>query len=151
MQERKLTPLKLKRYRLTGGVIKVYSSIKELPTIRWNQLNAYLAQDMGIGSDMRSVDRHYQNLDTFIRNGEWDNAKQERLNLHYNWYMIVNGISIKSRAFMCIVHSINGVEVGNLEDEDTMELALRKMEEAGATVGDMQDALDEIKKKLIPS
>lgn len=141
MQERKLR----------NGTISLYTSIKQLPIVRYNQMNHFLAQEMGLGDDMSAVTRHLARLDVHLRAGDVPAAQQERINLGYNVALMLERIDIKSRVFLAFVHSIDGHPVGDLDDDNECDRALAALSAIGATVGDVEDIFEELKKKLMPS
>lgn len=137
--------------QLRNGTIRVYDSIKQLPIIRYNQLNHFLAQELGIGADGTALTRHFGKLDAFLASGDINAARQERINLGYNMHMMLNEIDIKSRVFLALVAEINGEPVGDLDDDDACEKALSLLSNTGITVGDVEDYFEDAKKKLMPS
>lgn len=135
--------------KLTNGTLVLYASIKQLPIKRYNQMNSFLAQELGMGSDLEAISKHYAKFDGFIAAGDLEALKQERINLHYCLYMLLEDVDLKSRAFLCFVHKINGTVIGDLDDDAEVEKARKLMEDIGATIGDVEDIFAEVKKKLI--
>lgn len=151
MQDREIKPPVTADKVVSNGTLTLYTSIKQLPITRYNQLNNFYAQQLGMGSDMDSVSKHYSKLDTFLATKDIEKAMIERVNLHYNLFMVLEQTDINSRSFLCFVHSINGQVVGDLDDDDEAEAALKMLYDTGCTVGDVEDIFDELKKKLIKS
>jgi hypothetical protein len=135
--------------KVMNGEITLYTSIKQLPVPRWNLLNTFVAQDIGIGSDVNSYGKHLMKWDTLVAAEDYPSARVERVNLHYNMHFIINGIDIKSRAFLCMVHSIDGQELKDLDNDEACEDALQLLYNTGVTVGDVHDVLEDLKKNLI--
>lgn len=137
--------------QLRNGTIMLYDSIKQLPITRYNQMNHFLAQELGIGSDGGAVSRHLLKMDAHVEAGDKAAYLQERVNLGYNMVMMVNEIDIKSRVFLAMVHSIDGEPVGDLDDDAACTKALARLAATGITVGDVEKEFDEVKKKLMAS
>ena len=116
-----------------------------MPIRRYNLLQGYLMQDTGIGSTMTSVEQHFKNLDAFLTSGKLSEAIQERSNLHMNIYAAIEGISFKSMAFACMIHTMDKIPV--VESDDELQKAVEKFDEL--TIGDVEDILDELKQNCI--
>ncbi len=137
--------------KLLNGSLELFSSIKQLPIKRYNQMNSFLAQELGMGSDLPAISKHYSKFDGFLAVGDLDSLKQERINLHYCLFMLLEQTDIKSRAFLCFVSKINDTVIGDLDDDAVVDMARRLMDDSGCTIGDVQDIFAELKKKLIPN
>ncbi len=136
---------------LTAGVkIRLYSSIKEMPVKVFNIFQGYMIQESGIGSTMDSVNDHFEKLDTFLSSGKIEDAIVERENLHYNIYSALEGISYKSLAFGCFIHSVDNEILSDYSMESLQEM-LDRLSDRGLTIGMVEEQLDQIKKKLISS
>lgn len=132
------------------GKFKINESIREIPINRYKDFQKYLVQDAGIGSTMDDVDRHFKNFDSFLQSGKLDEAIKERYNLHYNLYLMLNRIDIKSLAFGCLVHSIDGEEIADYSENSLNDITER-IGSIGLNRGELEDILSDLKKKLIAS
>lgn len=141
----------MKERKLLNGSLVLYTSTKELPTIKFHLFNKFIAQDNGIGADMDAVSRHYAKFDTHLAVGDVEALKQERINLHYCFHLMFNDVDLKSRAMLCYIHSINGYKVGDLNDEMEVEKCMTLLDESGCTIGDVEEVIEEIKKKWMGS
>ena len=139
-----MTPIELQ----SGTKVKLYSSIKEMPVKVFNIFQGYMIQESGIGSTMDSVNDHFEKLDTFLSSGKIEDAIVERENLHYNIYSALEGISHKSLAFGCFIHSIDEVLLSDYSTENINDI-LNRLSDKGLTIGMVEEQLDQIKKKLI--
>lgn len=126
--------------------IQLYSSIKELPIVRYKLMQSYLLQDSGIGSSVEDMDKRIEKSVVFIANDRRDEAKEELTNLRYTVFSMLQGIDYKSKSFSCLVHSINGKECDDLTTEG-LEATAKQIE--GISVESLEKHFDEIKKKLI--
>lgn len=141
----------MEKRKVSNGELTLYTSIKQLPIIRYNQLNGFVAQQLGIGDDMSAFNAHLSKMDGFMASNDINNARLERANLHYNIFMLLENIDISSRAFLCFVSAINDQPVGDLDNDAECSDALKLLYATGITYGDAEDIFEEIKKKLIKS
>lgn len=141
----------MKTIQASNGKIVLYDSIRELPIKRYNAFNRALLQDSGIGSDLNAISRHFAKLDTFLRGGKTSEAMQERENLHLLFWSIFEDISYESSAFLALCYSINGRIVGDIDNDIEHEECMAILLDTQVTQGDVEEALDEIRKKWIAS
>lgn len=137
-----------------GVEIKLYSSCYDLPMSRYNELRKYVLADSGIGSDMESINSHFNTLDSLLSHEKLQEAKQQRINLHTSFYLAIEKINIKNICFAVFVYSINGNPVlkpGMQLTEEVLIDITRKLEHTGLRQGQVLDILDDLKKKLIPN
>jgi len=125
--------------------VNFYDSIKEMPISRYNALQSFLMQDVGIGSTMASIENHFKTLDAYLGAGKYDEAIQERQNLHINFYVAIEKIDFKSLSFACMIASIDNKPVGISDSELTD--AIKKLNDL--TVEQVDDILNELKKNCI--
>lgn len=111
----------MKTINLNGRTLKLYDSIDEMPIVNFQKYNKFILLDLGIGSDVNSVDSHLVNLTKLIKS-DLSKASQELQNLRQNMYMIVSEISPKYMAFAALIHSINGKELDNLSDDNLKDV-----------------------------
>ena len=76
--------------------VTLYDSIKELPSWRYHELNKLFMQDAQIGSDMKSVIKHFSELQRLIKINKQHEALIELQNLHNNIFYAIEGINLKS-------------------------------------------------------
>lgn len=138
----------MKTIKLSGGTIKIYEDIKEMPIQRYKDFQKYLLQDSGIGSTMADVDRHFRMLDRFLSAGKLNEAKQERDNLHMNFFMVLEKINILDISFVCLIHSINNEILYDTTEENLRRISER-LGKMGMTKGQLEDITNEVKKKSI--
>jgi hypothetical protein len=124
--------------------LMLYASIKEMPIKLYNLTQRYLLQDMGIGSDMASIDDHFKSLDAFLAGGKLDDAKLERENMRFNFYTMLEQVNYKSLAFACHIFSVDGIEVTDRSEEALTELA----NSLSVSLTDIEEVLSEVKKNF---
>jgi len=128
--------------------VQFYESIKEWPILNKHELGKLVVQDIGVGDSMTSVAQHFITWHNYMKLGKHAEAAQEGINLHNNFFYMIEGISIDSYSFTTYVKSINGV---SHTDRTTggADKIIKQLAEAGLTVGHVEDLLEELKKKLI--
>jgi len=129
------------------GEIKVYESIKELPMERYHDLTKLVLQDVGIGSDMDAVGRHFSRFHTFIVNEKTAELLQEARNLHNNIFYAIEKVNIKSFCFIAMVYSINGRKLLDLSQEAVMK-EIKVLSDWGLRQSQVEDVVEDVKKKL---
>lgn len=99
-------------------VLKVYDSIDEMPIVNFQKYNKYLLIDSGIGSDADDIDAHIIKVAKFVKANDTKKALQELQNMRQNIHMVNSEISPKYMAFVALIHSIDGVKITDLSDEN---------------------------------
>lgn len=130
-----------------GNIIQVYNDIKQLPIGRYNELQKYLLLDGGVGSTIEDVGARYSRLHAYLAEKKIDEAKKEAENLYYTHYSILEKLNYRSRAFCCLVYSVQGLV---LEDytEDGIKTTLSILEETDLTQDLLERTLHAAKKKI---
>lgn len=131
------------------GIISVWEDPKELPIDRFADFQKYAIQDVGIGSTMEDINRHYSLLDSFLSAGKIDEARMERQNLHFNLYLAISEIQITDITFACFVQSVNSTTIIDYS-ESGLQNTCKLLAEIELNRGQLEEVLSEIKKKLIP-
>lgn len=132
------------------GKFRICDSPKELTIDRYTEFQKYLLQDSGIGSTIEDVYRHSEKLDAFLSSGKIAEAIAERSNQHYNFYMMLNRISLTHLAFALFVESIDGALCTDYSDSGLQTISLR-LGQVGLQRGQLEAILEDVKKKLIPN
>lgn len=132
------------------GSFKVLESIKELPINRFSEFQKYLLQDSGIGSTIEQVYQHSERLDVFLAANKVQEAINERANQHFNFFYMLNKISITHLTFAVFVDSIDDKPVSDYSEINLLQVCER-LGRAGLQRGQLEEILEDIKKKLIPN
>lgn len=132
-----------------GRTIDLQITPKELPIHRYAEHQKYLIQAAGIGSEIADADAHFGRLNAFLGAGMVQEAAQESINLQYGIRLALNKINIKSVAFACLVHKFDGKEIEDYTEDGLIALCER-MGQAGLKQIQVEDILEEVKKKSIP-
>lgn len=130
--------------------VKLYSSIKEMPIVLHNRVQAYLLQDSGIGSDINSIDDHFKQMDNYSAAGQWQELAIERNNLRYNFFMMLEGIDFKSPSFACFIHSINNEPLLDYSEENLLK-TINELSLKGLTMQMLEDQMMDLKKNFNPN
>ena len=135
----------MKEIKIGKHNLKIYDSIEELPIVRHHKFNKLMLIDAHIGSDITDFDTHIERILQYLKLNKTDLARKELLNIRQNVYFIQAEVSPKYLAFAVLIHSIDGEAIDDLSDE-----ALKKVVSilSDASVGEMGNAIEEVKKKL---
>lgn len=136
-----------------GGVLNrtkvvFYSSIKEMPSTRYQEFIKMAMIAMGVGSTIEDFNGHFAKMHAYLSNGQSGDAIKEMNNIFINFFYAINKIGIWSYCLAPFVQSVNGVEYKGTEIEHHREL-LNSLSDKGLTVGQCEDILLEVKKKLL--
>lgn len=129
------------------GKVMLYESIKEMPIDLFSSFNKYLIQDLGLGSDITDVAKHFGTMYKYLGNAQIEEAAQESYNLYQNIFLMLERINIKHISFACFVHSINEVELTDYS-ETNLRNTCQILGRIGVTQGDAIEILEDLKKKL---
>jgi len=132
---------------LNQNKIRVFDSTKELNITRDHELQRLALQDVGIGSDMDAVGRHFSELYKLLRSDRKEDAIQETINLNNNIYCMIEKINIKSLCFVTMIESINGEKVDDFSDDKVREV-IDKLSTLGVKQSEVEDIVEDVKKKL---
>ena len=140
----------MKDFEIGALRMKLYSSCKEMPIKRHQEFLKLSLQASGIGDNMVSIGAHFTHLAQFIQADEKEKAMQELINIHNNFYYLLNGISIKSVAFISYIHSINGKPLVDLSEEN-VEKIIEMFDVNGVTEKHVEEHFIDLKKNLTQS
>jgi len=124
--------------------VKLYASTKEMPVKLYNLTQKYLLQDMGIGSDMNAIDERFSSIDSYLSAGKLEEAIQERENQRFAFYTMIQGVSYKSLAFACHIHSIDDVKVTDYSEDNLTALS----EKFDFSMFELEEILEDLKKNF---
>jgi hypothetical protein len=124
--------------------VKLYASTKEMPVKLYNLTQKYLLQDMGIGSDMNAIDERFASIDSYLSAGKINEAIQERENQRFAFYTMIQGVSYKSLAFACHIHSIEDIRVTDYSEDNLTAIS----EKFDFSVLELEETLEDLKKNF---
>lgn len=142
--------IEIKLGRLVKTKIELYTSIKELPIHRHQEFNKLACIDVGVGSTMKDFNNHFSTLHAYLKNNKVSEALTETMNIHNNFFYMIEKISVWSYCFCAYIKSIDGVEYDKTELEDHKE-TINFLSKKGLTTGLCEETLEDIKKKLVQS
>ncbi len=119
--------------------LKIYNDIDQLPVQRFTLANKYWMLHDSIGSSIEDFDKNHFNKITLIARDK-EKTLKELANFRILVFNIMNDTNVQHLSFACLIHSVNGIEVTDLSQENLQKL-LNKLSALGLT----QDVL---KKKL---
>jgi hypothetical protein len=137
---------------LTGGhTAFVYLSAHEVPIKHYVEFQHYHMRDVGIGSSVADVERHFANL--FARVGALASDPEqvglvgdELALLHYNMNFMLERHNPGHLAFGALVAAVDGQACTDLSEEG-LEALLTKLAEYGLTQGQVEDTIASFLKK----
>ena len=111
--------------------LMLYTDIDQLPAERFSKVNKYWMLNDELGSSFDDIDRiHITRL--ILSLNDTDKAKRVIDNMRVLIYNIINEVNPESLAFMCLVFSIDGVEIVDLSDEN-LKRTLKYLSDRGLT------------------
>jgi hypothetical protein len=125
-----------------GTEIKIYSSSKELSITRYTEFQKYLVIEASTEALLVKIKRSK----AYVEEGKYPFALIELENSINCLNAVLNGVGIYTYAFCCLVAEIGGKTVLDTT-EDGLQNTLRKLIELEVTIGDIEEVVDEVKKK----
>ena len=97
--------------------VSLYTDIDQLPAERFSKVNKYWMLHDELGSSFEDIDKiHISRLALAI--GDPDKLRKVLDNMRVLIHNVINEINPESLAFACLIHSIDGVEIKDLSDEN---------------------------------
>lgn len=127
--------------------IRLFDSIDELTAERDHEFWRLVLQDIGIGSDLKSYDKHLGGLYGFLKHKDMESAIQEIQNMRSNIFYMIEKIDLKSFCFATMIHSING-KVYDDFTEDGIKDCIKELSRHGLKGSEVREQVEDIKKKL---
>lgn len=117
----------------------LYTDIDQLTAERFSKVNKFWMLHDELGNSFDEIDRiHITRL--LLSLDDKDKAKKVIDNLRVLIHNIINEVNPESLSFACLVHSIDGVEVTDLSDENLKKI-VKYLSDNGLTI-------EVLKKKL---
>lgn len=135
----------MKKTKIGNHTVEYYDSIEELPITRFQKFNKLLMIDAGVGSSITDLDTHLHRMSKYVEKGQTDKYILEVANLRQNFFLIMNEVTPKYRAFAALIKSIDGEETSDISDNG-LEQIFCKIQDA--PVKDVDGVISEVKKKL---
>lgn len=129
-----------------GNKILIYSSAKELPITRYNELQKQLLLISGIGSSVEDANARYVKMLAYLAENKVEDAKLELINSRATFLSIMGGINYNTKAFACFVKSIDGVDCDDIT-EDGLHRTMQLIEKTGLSQDESEQSVNELKKK----
>jgi hypothetical protein len=110
----------------------LYTDIDQLPADRFSKVNKFWMLHDELGSSFDDIDKiHITRIAIALDDKE--KAKKVLDNLRVLIHNIINEINPESMAFACLVHSIDGIELTDLSDEN-LKKTIKYLSDKGLTV-----------------
>ena len=124
---------------LTRTKVLLYTDIDQLPADRFSKVNKFWMLNDELGSSFEDIDRiHITRIILSLH--DKDKAKKVLDNMRVLIYNIINEVNPESLSFACMIHSIDGVELTDLSDEN-LKKTIKYLSDRGLTI-------DTLKKKV---
>lgn len=127
--------------------VLIYKAAEEMPIKRYTKFQKYNVLESGVGSDIEAIGGHFGKLFEYLGFNMSKESLQEAKNLYYNYYLILEEISIPGMAFACLVYSIDGELITDLSD-DNCKVIVDKLSEIGLTAQEVFNTIEDVKKKV---
>lgn len=127
--------------------VKLYESPDEMPMDLYFLSNQYGLLDFEAGSSLIDVNKKFSKLDAFLMSRNWEEAIQERNNLHQTFNNIIASTHFPSLQFGCHIHSVNGEKVDDYSTKNLMAI-MKRMGKEGFTFRTLQDVINQVKKNF---
>jgi hypothetical protein len=99
--------------------VLMYSDIEQLSAERFSKVNKFWMLHDELGGSFEEIDRiHITRL--LLSLDDKDKAKRVIDNLRVLIHNIIHEVNPESLAFACLIHSIDGVEMTDLSDENLL-------------------------------
>lgn len=122
-----------------------YSDIDDLVITNYNLFNEYSLLEAEIGG-MDAVDKHFRNLDVFLTQKKFDQAVQERKNLHQTFFHLLQRNNFPALQWAVMVKSVDGVDLKDYS-LDAMKRLIEQLSANGLTQGKVKQDVEDAKKK----
>ena len=138
----------MEKIKFNGHTLEVYDSIQELPISRFQMYNLNLMIDAGVGSDINDFDVRCNKVRQHMKK-DVDLASKELFNLQQLFRLIVGNMNPKMRAFIVMIHKIDG-RVINDEDlsDDGINDIISELGKKRFSFGIYKSFMNRIKKKI---
>lgn len=121
---------------LTRTKVLFYTDIDQLPAERFSKVNKFWMLHDELGSSFEDIDRiHITRIALSLH--DKDKAKRVLDNMRVLIYNIINEVNPESLAFACLIHSIDGVEITDLSDEN-LKKTIKYLSDRGLTIGELK-------------
>lgn len=135
----------MKKIKLNGHVIEMWDSVDSLPASNYINHSRLAMLDIGIGSDLDAVTRHWQKIAKLAEKGG-DTLNKELSNYMQCLQFVVSNTSPEMMSFAALIKSIDGKPVEDCSDENAKAI-INRLSKKGLTVAIVRDFLSYVKKK----
>lgn len=137
----------MKKEVINHHEVLFYDSVKEFPLMRFHEHGRYVLIEAGLGSDANAAAYRMQKIIASYRGGKHKEVESELMRLYQCVQLTMRGENMNSRAFACMVHSIDGKRETSHSGPD-LDRVIKTLSDYGLTYGLMSKLLGDLKKKL---
>ncbi len=121
--------------------VMIYNEIEQLPITRFMLANKYWMLHDSIGSSIEDFDKNHYSKFALIA-GEKEKCLKELANFRILVFNIMNENNVQHLSFACLIHSVNGVEITDLSEENLRNV-LKDLSNRGLTQAVLKKKLRE--------
>lgn len=130
-----------------GTVLELWSDMREMPMRVLNRFQRQLAFDSSAGSTLEDMDKRLERLDMFLAAGRVADAVEERKNMRFGlWYMLQE-LNTKVMALASIIKAVDGKPEAVYTDEAVVKWT-RVLQDSDITLRETEEALEKVRGKL---
>lgn len=130
----------------SGHTVELYDSIDEMPMVRYHRYNQLMIIGSGEGTNLADIKSKIKAIRRLIDSKRDADAKVELANLEMQFAMVAANIDVRSRAFACLVKSIDGKECADITS-DGLRRTAERLDEI-VTIAERDGASNSVKKKI---
>lgn len=137
----------MRTIKINGSSLEMWDSVDTLPAFNYINHSRLAMLDVGIGSDLDAVTRHWRQLAKYSEMGDKDGMSKTLSNYLQTLQFIVSNTSPEMMSFVSFIRSIDGKLVEDYSDDNARAI-VQQLSKKGLTVGIVRGFLNSVKKKL---
>lgn len=130
-----------------GRVVECWDDIREMPMRVLNRFQRQLVFDNEAGSTIEDLDKRLEKLDKFLAAGRVDDAVEERKNMRFGLWFMLQELNTKVMALASIIKAVGGVRVEVYTDEAVIQWSKVLQNESALTLKTTEEALEKVQGK----
>lgn len=136
----------MKEITVKNYSVRVYEHSDEMPIYIFNLANDYALLDSEIGNTPEAQRRHFEKMDRYHSDKNWEALAIERKNIHMSFQATANHLNFLGLQFACHIHSVKGNLITDYSIEN-LNRTLKVLSDDGLTMKIVREAMADIKKK----
>jgi hypothetical protein len=124
-----------------------YSSIDEMPIVRFMTFNRFVLIDSGIGSNLEDIDAHDARIIKYAHKQDFERVAREIENRNQAVRMIIENLNPQYMAYAALIKDIDGEPCDDLSEEG-LKATVERLAKMGVTHGFIERIKAIVTKKL---